>query len=251
VDAVRESELTSELERLRAEIDRREREAVAREEQLQRYAADVNETFKQEKARRHELQQSYITTIRALSNAVEARDRYTGKHAERVAEYGKVIAAAVPGLDLARSPEIEFGFLLHDVGKIAVPDAILYKEGRLTPQERLVMEQHPVSGAEIVAGIGFLGEAVSVIRHHHERFDGSGYPDRLAAEAIPLVARVFAVADVLDALTTDRPYRQASPMPIARQMILHESGRHFDPAVVAIYSGIPDATFERIGAEIR
>jgi ribonuclease P protein subunit RPR2 len=250
MDAVRESELTAELERMRAELDRREREAVAREEQLQRYAADVNETFKQEKRRRQELQQSYITTIRALSNAVEARDRYTGKHAERVAEYGKVIAAQMPGVDLARKPEIEFGFLLHDVGKIAVPDAILYKEGRLTPQERLVMEQHPITGAEIVAEIGFLGEAVAVIRHHHERFDGTGYPDRLAGEAIPLVARVFAVADVLDALTTDRPYRQGSTMAVAREMILSESGRHFDPAVIAVYKEIPDAMFVQIGAAI-
>jgi putative nucleotidyltransferase with HDIG domain len=245
-----ETELIREIERLRAELGRREREAADKELQLERYAADLRETFKQERVRSLELQRSYMATVRALSNAVEARDAYTGKHAERVTAYGMEIAGAL-GIPLAGAPEIEFGFLLHDIGKVAIPDAILYKPGSLTSAERELMARHPVIGAEIVRGIEFLGEAAQVVRSHHERWDGHGYPDGLAGEQIPLAARVFAVADVLDALTTDRPYRPASSLALAREMIMAEAGRQFDPDVIRAFGSIDDATFERIGAEIR
>src|SRR5437764_11395692 len=190
--------LIDELVRLRAELRRREREAADKELQLQRYAADLRETFKQERARAQELRRSYMATVRALSNAVEARDAYTGKHAKRVAAYGLEIARKFPA-ELILTPELEFGFLLHDVGKVAVPDAILYKPEPLTAEERALMERHPIVGWEILREIDFLGEAKLVVRHHHERWDGTGYPDGLAGEEIPLAARVFAVADVLDA----------------------------------------------------
>jgi ribonuclease P protein subunit RPR2 len=147
-------------------------------------------------------------------------------------------------------PELEFGFLLHDIGKVAVPDAILYKPGALTDEERALMAQHPLIGAHIVHGIEFLASAVEVVRSHHEHWDGRGYPDALAGEEIPLAARVFAVADVLDALTTDRPYRPASPLGVARRMIIEESGRQFDPRVVEAFNSIDDATLLRIAAEI-
>jgi ribonuclease P protein subunit RPR2 len=111
------------------------------------------------------------------------------------------------------------------------------------------MQQHPVTGAKIVAG--FLPEAATVVRSHHERWDGTGYPDGLSREAIPVEARVFAVADVLDALTTDRPYRPASPIAEARRMIVAEAGSHFDPAVIDAFGTVPDGTFDRIGREIR
>src|ERR1700747_680 len=218
--------LIDELVRLRAELRRREREAADKELQLQRYAADLRETFKQERARAQELRRSYMATVRALSNAVEARAAYTGKHAERVAAYGLEIARKCPD-ELVLTPELEFGFLLHDVGKVAIPDAILYKPGPLDEDERALMSRHPVIGSEIVHGIEFLAAAADVVRSHHERWDGGGYPDRLAGPRIPLAARVFAVADVLDALTTDRPYRPASELTIARQMIVSESGTHF------------------------
>ncbi len=242
--------MRAELERLRGELARREREAADKELQLERYAADLRETFKQERARSHQLQQSYMATVRALSNAVEARDVYTGKHAERVTEYGLAIWRAL-GLPLATAAEIEFGFLLHDIGKLGIPDAILYKPGPLTESERTLMARHPVIGAQIVDDIEFLSGASEVVRSHHERWDGDGYPDRLAEEKIPLSARVFAVADVLDALTTDRPYREASPLPLAREMIVSEAETHFDPRVVEAFSSIGDATFEAISAEIR
>jgi putative nucleotidyltransferase with HDIG domain len=245
-----EAELVQEIERLRADLARREQEAADQELQLERYAADLRETFKQERARSQELQRSYMATVRALSNAVEARDAYTGKHADRVTAYGMEIARSL-GLALADAPELEFGFLLHDIGKVGIPDAILYKPAALTEKERALMAQHPLIGAEIVRGIDFLGEALGVVRSHHERWDGRGYPDGLAGEQIPLAARVFAVADVLDALTTDRPYRPASPIAVARKMIVAESGKQFDPRVIEAFNSIPDETFQRIGAEIR
>src|ERR1051325_8974668 len=149
--------LIDELVRLRAELRRREREAADKELQLQRSAADLRETFKQERARAQELRRSYMATVRALSNAVEARDAYTGKHAERVAAYGIELASAT-GLDVADSPQIEFGFLLHDVGKVGVPDAILFKSSALTEEEYALVRKHPVIGSEILRNVDFLGE---------------------------------------------------------------------------------------------
>jgi ribonuclease P protein subunit RPR2 len=244
-----DTELVLEIERLRAALSERDREAAAKERQLERYAADLRETFKQERAHAQELRRSYTATVRALSNAVEARDAYTGKHAERVAAYGLEIAGSLE-LGLAEQPELEFGFLLHDIGKVAIPDSILYKPGPLTAEERALMEQHPVIGAQIVRGIEFLSDAVDVVRSHHERWDGRGYPDRLAGEQIPLAARVFAVADVLDALTTERPYRAASPLANAREMITVESGSQFDPQAVEAFNRIDDQAFRQIAARI-
>jgi putative nucleotidyltransferase with HDIG domain len=245
-----QSDLIQEIERLQAELARREREASDKERQLERYAADLRETFKQERARSQELRRSYMATVRALSNAVEARDAYTGKHAERVTAYGIEIAR-VTELSLAYAADTEFGFLLHDIGKVAVPDAILYKPGPLTDKERALVAQHPAIGAEIVRGIDFLAEARHVVRSHHERWDGTGYPDGLRGEEIPLAARVFAVADVLDALTSDRPYRPASPLGEVREMIVAESGTHFDPHVIDAFSSIEDEVFAHIAERMQ
>ncbi|HET8950690.1 MAG TPA: HD-GYP domain-containing protein [Solirubrobacteraceae bacterium] len=230
---------------LRARLEQTERQANARQRQLERYAADLREVFKQERARAHELRRSYMATVRALSNAVEARDAYTGKHAERVAAYGMELASAC-GVNMEDSPQLEFGFLLHDVGKVAVPDAILFKSGSLTEEEYSLVRRHPLIGTEILRDVDFLGEGKLVVRHHHERWDGQGYPDGLAGEAIPLAARVFAVADALDALTTDRPYRPASTFAVARREIYRGAGTHFDPGIVDAYRQIPDATFESL-----
>jgi putative nucleotidyltransferase with HDIG domain len=242
--------LQAENDRLRAELERANEESAGQSRQLERYAADLRETFKQERIRAQELQRSYTLTVRALSNAVEARDAYTAKHAERVAAYGLVIARAL-GLALADDPATEFGFLLHDVGKVAITDAILHKPGPLTPEERELMQQHPVIGAAIVREISFLGAAMDVVRSHHERWDGTGYPDGLTGEEIPLAARVFAVADVLDALTTDRPYRHGSSFAEARRLIIADSGSHFDPRVIDAFESIPDSTFEQITDQLR
>jgi HD-GYP domain-containing protein (c-di-GMP phosphodiesterase class II) len=230
---------------LRALLDRTERQASARQQQLERYAADLREVFKQERRRAQELRESYRATVRALSNAVEARDAYTGKHAERVTAYGIALARAI-GLDTIGRPDIEFGFLLHDVGKLAVPDAILFKPGRLDAAEFALIAQHPVIGSEILREVDFLGEGKLVVRHHHERWDGAGYPDRLAGDEIPLAARVFAVADALDALTTDRPYRRGTRFARARQEIRAHAGSQFDPDVVAAFDRISDEQLSAI-----
>jgi response regulator RpfG family c-di-GMP phosphodiesterase len=244
-----EEQLHERVRELESELAKRAREAADKEQQLERYAADLRETFKEERTRAHELRQSYMLTVRALASAVEARDAYTGRHAERVAAYGLRLAD-VYGLQLSDEPQIEFGFLLHDAGKVAVPDAILFKPGPLTNAERLIIEQHPVTGSEIVRDIAFLGAARDVIRHHHERWDGTGYPDRLAGEAIPISARIFAVADTLDALTTNRPYRRASTIVQARLIILQAAGTHFDPGVVEAFRRFSDEDIERIRLRI-
>ena len=244
-----EQQLRSRIDELEAELAHAVDQAEVKEQQLQRYAADLRETFLQERARSEELHRSYMLTVRALASAVEARDAYTGRHAERVAAYGLAIAE-IYGMRLGDEPQIEFGFLLHDVGKVAVPDAILFKPGPLTAAERLVMQQHPVTGSEIVRDIDFLGAARDVIRSHHERWDGTGYPDGLAGEEIPLYARLFAVADTLDALTTRRPYREASTIAEARATIDEGDATHFDPSVLAAFRSLPDATIEQLRRSI-
>jgi ribonuclease P protein subunit RPR2 len=216
--------LREELTRLEAELALREREARQRERALRR---------------------SYEATVRALADAVEARDAYTGKHAERVAAYGLELACA-HGMPRAADPEIEFGFLLHDVGKVAISDAILHKPGRLTRREYAEMRRHPVIGEEIVRGIDFLGDARAVVRSHHERWDGGGYPDGLQGERIPLAARVFAVADAFDALTSDRPYRAASSFDEARIVIRAGAGTQFDPDVARTFDELPDERLDEI-----
>jgi putative nucleotidyltransferase with HDIG domain len=236
--------LREELARLRAELALREREAEERSRELRRYAEQLERASEREHRRALELRRSYEATVRALADAVEARDAYTGKHAERVAAYGIELARAC-GMP-ADEPQIEFGFLLHDIGKVAISDTILHKPGRLTTRERDVMRRHPVIGEEIVRGIDFLAEARQVVRSHHERWDGAGYPDGLAGEEIPLPARVFAVADAFDALTSDRPYRAASSFRRARAVIAAAAGAHFDPDVADAFASISDAALDEI-----
>ena len=138
--------------------------------------------------------------------------------------------------DLLDDPSVEYGFLLHDVGKIGIPDNVLQKPGPLTPEERRLMQTHTVLGEQMLGGVAFLqGQGLLVVRSHHERWDGHGYPDGLGAEEIPLAARIFAVADTLDAMTSDRPYRERGPWETARAEIVVESGRQFDPAVVEAF----------------
>jgi ribonuclease P protein subunit RPR2 len=240
-----QDELKSELQDARSELAEQRRLAADKEAQLERYASDLRETFKAERASADELRASYVATVRALTNAVEARDAYTGKHAERVAAYGLELTRRVDP-QLAEDPQTEFGFLLHDVGKVAIPDGILHKPQPLAEEEGRLMRRHPVIGEEIVATVGFLEDAARIVRTHHERFDGSGYPDGLAGEEIPLAARIFAVADALDAITTERPYRPAAPLSEARASIARGSGSHFDPAVVAVLDEVPDEVLDRI-----
>jgi ribonuclease P protein subunit RPR2 len=234
----------AEIAALRAQLAHQRAEDAAKERELERTAADLRAASRRERQRSRELRETYTATVRALSNAVEARDAYTAHHAERVAAYATEIATA-GGLVLGDEQQIEFGFLLHDIGKVGVSDAILYKPGALTEDERQHMQRHPVIGDEIIREIDFLAPARQVVRHHHERWDGTGYPDRLAGEEIPLAARVFALADALDAITSDRPYRAATPLDRAREM-LHRSPGQFDPRILGALDEIPDRTIDEI-----
>jgi cyclic di-GMP phosphodiesterase len=162
-----------------------------------------------------------------------------------VAAYGLVLTRRIDPR-LAEDPQTEFGFLLHDVGKVAIPDGILHKPDFLREEEELLMRRHPVIGYEILHSVPFLEKAAEIVRAHHEHYDGSGYPDGLAGEQIPLAARIFAVADALDAITTDRPYRSGVPLSEARAAIAEAAGRQFDPMVVHEFASVPDEELEAI-----
>jgi response regulator RpfG family c-di-GMP phosphodiesterase len=183
--------------------------------------------------RQHELVElSYRQTLEALASALEARDFGTSAHSQRVTAYAtRLTVEFAPSL--IDDTSLEWGFLLHDVGKMAIPDRILLKPGALSSDERLEMQQHAVIGESLLAHVPLLhGEGLRVVRSHHERWDGAGYPDRLAGEAIPLGARLFAVADALDAMTSDRPYRAALDWDQAAHRLAIDAGTHFDPDVV-------------------
>jgi ribonuclease P protein subunit RPR2 len=238
----------SELSALRSALEHQRTENAIKEQQLDRYAADLRATSRRERQRARELSESYMATVRALAGAVEARDAYTAHHADRVTAYGIELAVA-SGLEIADDSELECAFLLHDIGKVAIPDGILFKAGTLDAEERTVMERHPVIGESIISEIAFLEPARPLVRHHHERWDGAGYPDGLAAEEIPVVARVFALADALDALTSDRPYRAAVGIAQARD-VLESSDGQFDPAVLEAFASISDARIEEIRRQL-
>jgi len=179
-------------------------------------------------------------SIRALVIATETRDRYTAGHSYRVAIEALRLGQAM-GLPPEQLRALAQGGIIHDIGKIEVPDQILNKPGKLTEAERTVVERHPVTGYEVCKRLGFLKEELDVIRHHHEKWDGTGYPDRLKGADIPLLARILAIADVYDALTSNRSYRQPWPHEKAAALIVAESGRHFDPECVAAWVRISEA----------
>jgi response regulator RpfG family c-di-GMP phosphodiesterase len=206
-------------------------------EQLLIYARDLNRLLEIERTQRRLLQHAYRETATALADALEAKDPVTGLHALRVQRYASELTRALDP-SLLEDPSLEYGFLLHDIGKLGVPDTILQKPGPLTRPERLVMQQHTRLGAEILAGVALLqGEGLKVVRSHHERWDGAGYPDGLEGREIPAGARIFALVDAVDAMTSDRPYRNALGWEQAVDEILAQSGQQFDPRVVAAFAG--------------
>jgi ribonuclease P protein subunit RPR2 len=205
-------------------------------EQLLVYARDLSRLLEVERAQRRALQQAYRQTVAALADALEAKDPQTGHHAQRVQHYALTLAEGVDPR-LLDDPSLEYGFVLHDVGKIGVPNQILQKPGPLSSSEWKLIRAHPMIGAEILGGVTLLqGQGLDVVRSHHERWDGSGYPRGIAGDDIPLGARIFALADTLDAMTSDRPYRSAVSWERAIDEILAETGRQFDPNVVKVFS---------------
>jgi HD-GYP domain-containing protein (c-di-GMP phosphodiesterase class II) len=173
----------------------------------------------------------YPEALKTLVRAVEMKDTYTHGHSERTARTAVQLGLRL-GLDEDTLRALARGGYLHDVGKIAISDAILNKPGALTPEERAIIERHPRAGYDFVAPVPALAEVLSAVLHHHERWDGTGYPDRLRGEDIPLIARVVAVADVWDALTSDRSYRPGFAPQVALAHITAGRGSHFEPALV-------------------
>jgi len=199
-------------------------------QQTLRYAEDVRRLY-------HQVQRAIYQSLLGLANALEAKDPYTRGHAERVGATSRALARAL-GLPPHEAETIGRAGLLHDIGKIGVPEAVLRKHGALDEDEWVLMRRHPLIGAQIVAPFDFFSGGVPAIRYHHERTDGSGYPDGLVGEAIPLGARVVAVADVFDALTSDRPYRAALPPAAALADLGRQAGRTLDACVVAALLGL-------------
>jgi response regulator RpfG family c-di-GMP phosphodiesterase len=192
-----------------------------------------------------ELEETYRATLEALGSALDTRDVGTHAHSRRVVGYSLAIARAF-GVPNAQMRDIEHGVMLHDIGKIGIPDGILLKPGRLGAEEWKIMRTHPELGRRLVERIPFLRGAVPIVYHHHERWDGTGYPVGLKGELIPLGARVFAVADAFDAMTCDRPYSVAISFEAARTEIERCAGKHFDPAVVKAFLTVPLELLEGI-----
>jgi ribonuclease P protein subunit RPR2 len=202
------------------------------EEQLVLYARDLRHLVEIERAQRGLLESAYKETVSALASALGTKDTGTRQHSQRVQRYALELAAAIDP-KLAADPALEYGFLLHDIGKIGVPDQILLKPSALNEAEWRVMKAHTILGAQMIGGVAFLQEAgVEIVRSHHERWDGNGYPDGLTGDEIPIGARIFAVADAIDAITNHRPYREARSWRDSRREILEQKGKQFDPQVV-------------------
>ena len=219
-------------------------ELEAAQRQLLVFARELNLLYQAERARGHELEEalrrledSYLDMVKTLAFVVEAKDPTTRAHLDRTHDYATALAAVVDS-ELADDACLRYGFLLHDVGKVGVPEAILNKPGPLTEDEWLILRTHPAMGVQMVAGIKSLGPAVEVIRSHHERWDGRGYPAGLAGDRIPLSARIFAVCDAFDAMTSDRPYRTALPFERAVEQIQAGSGTQFDPDMADAFLSI-------------
>ena len=179
---------------------------------------------------------AHRTAVETLAAAVERRDEYTGGHIVRVRDYALALAHRVDPV-LSREDHA-FGYMLHDIGKLAVPGWILRKPGPLTAAEQRVVRSHTTEGVRYLSGFGFLEPSIPVVRSHHEHWDGTGYPDGLRREQIPLIARVFAIADALDAMTTDRPYRRAIGFERALDEIVACAATQFDPDLVVLFEDV-------------
>jgi len=195
------------------------------------------------------LERSYDITLEALGDALDLKDRETEGHSKRVTAFTIAIARAM-GLPRDQINTIARGAFLHDIGKMAIPDKILNKPGKLEPHEFDIMREHAFHGYQIVKKIPFLAEAAEIVYSHQEKFDGTGYPRGLKGEQIPLGARIFSVADTLDAITSDRIYRPAQTLQAAREEIAKWAGRQFDPEVVKVFLEMPDNIWDDLRREI-
>jgi response regulator RpfG family c-di-GMP phosphodiesterase len=215
----------------------------------QRYEDHLEELVEQRTAELdkalNSLEDAYRSTLRALTAALETRDLETHGHSERVVSYSLRLGREY-GLSGGLTKSLEFGSLLHDIGKIGVPDLILRKPAKLTPEEWVLMRQHPVHGQQILRGIEFLEGAARVVAQHHEKWDGSGYPLGLSGEEIDICARIFSVADAFDAITSDRVYRKGKPYQAAADELDAWAGKQFDPKVVEAFHQVPPEDWQEL-----
>jgi putative nucleotidyltransferase with HDIG domain len=233
-------QLTSRIERA-LEHSQLLRERAEAKQTLERRVQEQTQALRQQSQQLslmlERLLVSYRATVKALEATLDARDQSAPGHCRRVAKLAGQLAAEM-GFDGNELMVLEHGALLHDIGKLGIPDTILMKPGKLTEEEWAIMRQHPEMGCQIVGHIDFLQDALPIIRHHHEHYDGSGYPDGLAAQDIPILARIFAVADSFDAQTNQRPYNVVHSTEAALQNILNDRGRIFDPQVVDVFASM-------------
>jgi HD-GYP domain-containing protein (c-di-GMP phosphodiesterase class II) len=225
-------------------------------EQLLLFAGDLQEMIARERLQRHEaeaayreLSASYLSMVRTLAEVCEAKDHHTRSHLDRTYQYATLLTQRLAP-EYNQRAEIGFGFLLHDIGKVGIPESVLNKPGPLTEEEWAVMRTHPLLGVELVKPLRFLGDAVGIIREHHERWDGKGYPSGLKGEEIFLPARIFMMADTFDAMTCDRPYRKALPIHAALEEIDAHAGTQFDPEVARAWCELVEEA-EQTGRSIR
>jgi len=215
----------------------------------QRYENHLEELVEQRTAELdralNSLEGAYRSTLKALTAALETRDSETHGHSERVVSYSLRLGREY-GLNSEEMKALEFGSLLHDIGKIGVPDSILRKPAKLTEEEWVRMREHPLHGQQILRGIEFLQGAARVVAQHHEKWDGTGYPLGLRSEEIDICARIFAVADAFDAITSDRVYRRGKPYEAAAQELDDWAGRQFDPKVVEAFHQVPKEDWEEL-----
>jgi response regulator RpfG family c-di-GMP phosphodiesterase len=210
----------------------------------------VEERTRELKDALDKLNATYTNTLTSLVLALDARDTETQGHSLRVVQFSLTLAGLLGITDSGLLQILEYGALLHDIGKIGIPDAILRKPGSLSPKEWDIMKRHPTLGYKIIEGIDFLKDASLVVLHHHEKFDGSGYPMNLSGDAIPLGARIFAVADAVDAMTSERPYRGALTFEEATAELKKFEGIQFDPAVVHSFFKVPLSFWKKEGKTV-
>ncbi|MCD6420467.1 MAG: HD domain-containing protein, partial [Synergistetes bacterium] len=216
------------------ELTEKESKLSSTIEQIESYTKEIEETNRKLSQKEEQLKRTYMQTIKALSELIEIKDPYTRGHSLRVAKWSVRIAKEM-GISEPYLQRIFLAGLLHDIGKIGVRGAVLNKAGKLTEEEYDEIKKHPVIGANILREVKHLQDIVPVILHHHERWDGRGYPDGLKGTGIPLWSRIMAVADTLDAMTSSRPYRKALSMEDAVEEIKRNAGRQFDPDVVEAF----------------
>ena len=202
--------------------------------------ADVAATIVENSQLVQRIEKNYFSTVEALAAAIEAKDPYTRGHSKRVTQYAIVLAERF-GVSDVKMKDLQYGAMLHDIGKIGVRGQILNKRGRLTPEEYKIIKRHPIIGERIIDRVDFLQGAKPVVRSHHERFGGTGYPDGLRDEEIPFLARIVAVVDFYDALTSERPYRPAFSAEQTRLFIKEGIGRDFDPLIAAEFLKVASA----------